>query len=129
MIEFASKQWTLLPGRGWMAIVPCDQERPRDNPGLVGQRVLIDGQEYVVQAVGRHLPAYPIRKGELIDLLVAPAPFNAMPLRTKVIVRYRDGTKETAEVCEVDWSIPDEQDKYSPLPEHEIVEFWVLPSQ
>lgn len=54
----------------WYAAVPCDQERPRDNPGLTGQIVLVDDQKYLCKGVERHMPAFPVHDGETIGLLL-----------------------------------------------------------
>ena len=74
MIEFKSLGWTTINGRGDVAIVACDRERPREDCGLVGEAVKIDGYTYVVKGVERRLPASPIRRGEIIGLLVSWRP-------------------------------------------------------
>jgi hypothetical protein len=70
MVNFLSEDWVRVSGRGWMAIVRCDIDRPRDKTGLEGQTVNIDGKEYVVRAVDRHLIIPPIKAGDRIGLLV-----------------------------------------------------------
>jgi len=70
MISFASTEWHHIKSRGWVAMTVCDRERPRDNTGLTGKAVLIDGEKYTVRGVERRLPEWPIAKGEPIGLLV-----------------------------------------------------------
>ncbi len=70
MIEFKALEWFEISGRGWVALVECDQERSRDQPGLTGQDVKIDGHEYTVVGVERRMPSYAIRKAEPIGLLI-----------------------------------------------------------
>lgn len=54
-------------------------------------------------------------------------PHDAAP-STKVEVEYRDGSREIAEVCEIDWSRSDDADMYSPPPEREVVRYRLVPS-
>lgn len=68
--SFVSRGWFRLRGRGWVANVECDKERDRNNPGLSGVEVEIDGERFKCVAVERYMPATPIRKGEPIGLLV-----------------------------------------------------------
>lgn len=68
--SFVSYGWYRIRGRGWSALVECDIERPRDNTGLIGTKVSIDGEIFECVAVERHLPLTPIAKGERIGLLV-----------------------------------------------------------
>lgn len=71
--SFVSRGWYRLRGQGWCASVECDRERPRDNSGLVGVTVMIDGEAFECIAVERHLLATPLRQGETIGLLVREA--------------------------------------------------------
>jgi hypothetical protein len=67
--EFAPRGWREINGNGWLAMVDCDRDRPRDNPGLVGP-VKITGKLYECVAVERTLNARPmIHAGETIGLL------------------------------------------------------------
>lgn len=68
--SFVSYGWYRVRGRGWCAAVECDQERPRDKPGLEGQPVSVDGEIFDCIGVERHMPGFPIQKGERINLLV-----------------------------------------------------------
>jgi hypothetical protein len=70
--RFKSLDWYTIPGRGRVAAVECDIERPRDQPGLLGKLVIIDGETFVCIGVERRLPAGPIQPGEKIGLLVRP---------------------------------------------------------
>jgi hypothetical protein len=54
-------------------------------------------------------------------------PHDAEPF-AKVEVEYRDGSREAGEVVEIDWNRPDEGDKYSPLPEREVVRYRFIPT-
>lgn len=68
---FTAIEWYRVTGRGWVVLVESDRERPRDNGcELVGNNVVVDGITYLCRGVERNLPAYPIRKGEKIGLLV-----------------------------------------------------------
>ena len=72
--KFKSLDWYHVTGRGWIALVECDQERPRDKTGLVGLDVDIDGETYRCTGVERHMPATPISRGERIGLLIMGEP-------------------------------------------------------
>lgn len=50
--------------------VAAPYEMSRNHPEIIGQRVLIDGEEKRVVAVERHLPSFPIKAGEIIGLLL-----------------------------------------------------------
>lgn len=50
--------------------VESDREFDRNKPECVGWPVMLAGERYTVRAVERHMPAFPIRKGETIGLLV-----------------------------------------------------------
>jgi hypothetical protein len=68
--EFAAKGWREIKGTGWLALVECDRERARANPGLAGP-VKIAGKVYECIAVERTLDARPtIHVGETIGLLL-----------------------------------------------------------
>lgn len=43
--EFAPRGWREIKGKGWLAMVDCDRDRPRDDPALVGP-VKIAGKLY-----------------------------------------------------------------------------------
>ena len=51
-------------------MVHCDRERDRDNEGLVGEIVVIDGEYYKCLGVECWPKGGPIRRGEEIGLLV-----------------------------------------------------------
>jgi hypothetical protein len=68
--KFLAISWHRLRGRGFCAIVECDKERNRDDSGLRGLVVFIDGEPFECIGVERHLPAFPIQPGERIGLLV-----------------------------------------------------------
>jgi hypothetical protein len=70
--SFVCVGWYRIRARGWCALVECDRDRDRKNPGLAGQPVLIDGEQFLCVAVEMNVPLYPIRKGERIGLLVQP---------------------------------------------------------
>lgn len=71
MLTFTSTgPWIRVKGRGFMAIVECDLVRNRDDPGLVGERVIIDDEEFIVAYVEAFRPTRPIAKGESIGLVV-----------------------------------------------------------
>lgn len=70
--HFKVLEWFRIKGRGWLALVECDRERPRDGSDLKGSIVQIDGERFVVVGIDRDMPAYPIRQGERIGLLVSP---------------------------------------------------------
>jgi hypothetical protein len=70
--EFKSLGKFTVPGRGLVHVVACDKERPRDDTGLVGMTVVIDGEAFHCRGVERRLPSGPIREGEEIGLLVGP---------------------------------------------------------
>lgn len=59
--EFTPKGWREIKGTGWLALVDCDRERPRDEPGLVGP-VKIAGRLYECIAVERTLTTRPTIK-------------------------------------------------------------------
>lgn len=67
--SFKSMEWIRDKGWGWQATVECDRERDRDNPGLIG-KVEIDGEIFECIGCSRFMPRRPIRKGELIGLVV-----------------------------------------------------------
>ena len=67
---FASKGWYRVRDRGWAAIVYCDRERDRDEPGLPGTLVSIDGELFKCIGVERQPKGGTIRAGEEIGLLV-----------------------------------------------------------
>jgi hypothetical protein len=75
MRSFAALEWIAAPtGRqGRVAVVEADQEMERDHPDIIGQTVLIDGRQFTVRGVDRHLPNRPIAVGEQIGLLVVDA--------------------------------------------------------
>ena len=54
------------------AAVECDRQRPRNDPGLRGEVVVIDAALWTVVAVERNMPHGPIRQGETIGLIVRP---------------------------------------------------------
>jgi hypothetical protein len=54
----------------WLAYVACDKERPRDNTGLPGTVVSIDGKEFTCLDVESHKANTPLAKGESIGLVV-----------------------------------------------------------
>lgn len=49
-------------------------------------------------------------------------PYDADP-EALVEVEYRNGRKEIAKVCEIDWSKPDDKDPYSAAPENEAIRY------
>jgi hypothetical protein len=68
--EFVPRGWSPIQGRDWLVLVDCDQERNRDDPGLVGP-VKIAGKLYECIAVERTLSRRPtIHAGETIGLLL-----------------------------------------------------------
>jgi hypothetical protein len=68
--EFIPNGWREIKGSGWLALVDCDRDRNRENPGLVGP-VKIAGKLYECIAVERTLDARPtINAGETIGLLL-----------------------------------------------------------
>lgn len=69
-LEFKSLGWHRVKGRGWLASVESDKEYDRSHPEIIGERVLIDGEEFLVKAVERFMPLPPIYPGERIGLLV-----------------------------------------------------------
>ncbi len=68
--KFVAYDWFRVRARGWAASVDCDRERPRDEPGLVGEIVTIDGEQFRCVGVQRTMPSFPIQPGEKIGLLV-----------------------------------------------------------
>lgn len=68
--SFRSQSWYRLPRAGWAAAIPCDKERDRQEPFPTGTIVEIDGEEFEVLGVEKHPMAVPIRKGEIIGLIV-----------------------------------------------------------
>ena len=68
---FASRGWYRVRGRGWTAMVHCDQERSRKpgESGLLGP-VIIDGERFECTGVESFALGTPLRKGEEIGLLV-----------------------------------------------------------
>jgi hypothetical protein len=72
--EFTPRGWSPIKDGGWLALVDCDRERNRDNPGLVGP-VKVAGRFYECIRVERTLDARPaIHAGETIGLLLKDAP-------------------------------------------------------
>lgn len=69
LATFTALEWYELPSGGRVALVACDRERPRGDPGLRGL-VEIDGRVYECIGVERNLPAIPIQPGERIGLRV-----------------------------------------------------------
>jgi hypothetical protein len=71
--ECTPKGWRRIDGKGWLALVDCDQEPDRDVPGLVGP-VRIADRLYECIAVERTLIDRPtIHVGETIGLLLKDA--------------------------------------------------------
>ena len=68
---FASRGWYRVRGRGWTAMVHCDQERSRkpQESGLLGL-VVIDGETFECIAIESYALGTPLRKGEDIGLMV-----------------------------------------------------------
>lgn len=71
---FTSHGWWRSKGRGWVAVVQCDKERPRDNSGLENTMISIDGEVFKCLSIECHKPPYPIQSGEKIGLLVSEKP-------------------------------------------------------
>ena len=72
--EFTPRGWSPIKDGGWLALVDCDRERNRDNPGLVGP-VKVAGRFYECMRVERTLDTRPvIHAGETIGLLLKDAP-------------------------------------------------------
>lgn len=67
------KIWWRIKGKGWACKVACDKERDRDDPGLSGGLVRIDGELFYCIGVDRFMPAVPIQEGEGICLVVRKA--------------------------------------------------------
>jgi hypothetical protein len=78
--EFTPRGWIPMQGKSWEALVDGDQERNRDDPGLVGP-VKIAGKVYECIGVERTLDARPtIHAGETIGLLLKDvAPVRPQP--------------------------------------------------
>ena len=73
-LAFRSIRRGLDQKRGQYAIVACDAERDRDNSGLVGETVTVDGERFLCAGVERHALAFPmIAEGEEIALWLQPA--------------------------------------------------------
>jgi hypothetical protein len=95
---FTSQGWYRLRGVGWAAAVPCDRVRDRQNPFPIGTIVKIDGEEFEVIGVERHLLGGPIRKGEVIGLAVREPLCSRSdhPLaQTQRVLRYLRESRET----------------------------------
>ena len=72
--KFTPRGWSPIEEGGWLALVDCDRERNRDDPGLVGP-VKVAGRVYECIRVERTLAARPvIHAGETIGLLLKDAP-------------------------------------------------------
>jgi hypothetical protein len=71
--DFTARGWHRRDGGDWMALVDCDGERYRTDPGLVGP-VKIGGKAYDCIAVEcAQLDKPTIHVGEVIGLVVQPA--------------------------------------------------------
>jgi hypothetical protein len=71
--EFTPTGWRDIKGTGWLALVECGRDRPRDDPGLAG-RVKVGGKLYECIAVERTLNTRPtIHAGKTIGLLLKGA--------------------------------------------------------
>lgn len=68
--KFRSTAWFRIRGRGWLAEVPCDKIRDRENTGLVGKEVSINDELLFCIGVESNALGSPIREGERIGLLV-----------------------------------------------------------
>lgn len=68
-MEYKSISTYEIKDRGKVFIVENDKDRDRDNNGLLGSEVIIDGNKYKVLGV-ESLPMKTITKGQTIGLLV-----------------------------------------------------------
>jgi hypothetical protein len=72
--EFTPRSWSPIEEGGWLALMDCDREWNRDDPGLVGP-VNVAGKVYECLRVERTLSARPvIHAGETMGLLLKDAP-------------------------------------------------------
>lgn len=74
MPQFTCLEWRDIKRVGRYAVVHCDKERPRDDSGLFGRKVLIDGVEYDCLQVSRRPMGLPMQPGEEIALMVEKYP-------------------------------------------------------
>ena len=73
--EFTPRGWSPIEEGGWLALVDCDRERNRDDPGLVGPVNAPPGGSTECIRVERTPSARPvIHAGETIGLLLQDAP-------------------------------------------------------
>ena len=70
VILYSASKWTWDGRTVYMVLAPY--EMSRDNPGIVGKEITLDGERCRVTGVERNLPLFPIRKGELIGIMVEP---------------------------------------------------------
>jgi hypothetical protein len=63
-----------IRGRGdfWFGAFPFADEPPRDGSTVIGRRVRMNGAEFEIRGIERHMLATPYRYGEPVGLLLEP---------------------------------------------------------
>lgn len=72
--KFSAEEWFNVPRAGWVAIVRSGIERDRQNAGLIGQDVDIDGKVYRCVGLDTWALGTPITANERIGLLISGEP-------------------------------------------------------
>lgn len=59
-----------LDDRWWAYVVEAPFDMPADIPDLIGRPVSLDGRAFEIRGIVPNVPVSPIRKGDLMELLV-----------------------------------------------------------
>ena len=54
----------------WAYVVEAPFDMPADIPDLIGRNVSLDGRRFEIRGIVPSVPVAPIRKGDLMELLV-----------------------------------------------------------
>ena len=69
MTEYKSLDKAEIKGRGTVYIVENDKDRFRDNTGLIGTEIILDGRNCIIKGIESFL-TLKIHKGDKIGLMV-----------------------------------------------------------
>lgn len=123
-VDNMAKGTSRIPPGMWREIATMLQDREEELP-ILKTTVLLLADLEIDPAEGMQIAAERLKSK---SLWFTGWPHDAEP-SVKVEVEYRDGTRETAEVCEIDWNKSDDNDRYSPPPGREVVRYRFIPAE